>query len=305
MGGSPSKAEVLAGTAVKGKHDKRVVMPEGIVGQQMVQGRKAGEKLCAFVPSLLAEMNEAKCTSALYNELKRAIAGDKPHNFGFKWKEKEVHATVASFRDRFVQMGVNVQFCRTMHLLYVNGTTVPIWNFWLEFTDLTKAGGVAIINAHAFDPTRDYSKKKHGDLDDLDLVAVVDATAVHEQSPEGEWEADVESFAGATKRWAKSGEMRVSSVAGGICMADWSIVLSAWCFNKKMHAAAPMRAVGPDRYLMRYEGQTHEMLVTADKLETFDMHDKVSRRVTWSRKAAAGVVLAKDKAADAKPVDVN
>lgn len=140
----------------------------------------------------------------------------------------------------------------------------------------------------------------------------MDAAAVHEHSPAGEWVADIDSLRGAAKRLAKSGEMRIGELGGGaagdakVVMCDWSVKLGWLCFHKTMRASAPMRAVAPDRYLMRYEGRTHEMKVGrmggVDKLETFDVYDPVNSRVTWSRKAAVGVLLTRAEPVEAGAV---
>ena len=64
MGGASSK-EIDEGSAVTGKHCRRVVMPPGVVGEQIRGGMWPGGKFIRFTPRLLDELLERKSAKEL------------------------------------------------------------------------------------------------------------------------------------------------------------------------------------------------------------------------------------------------
>ena len=114
MGGATS-SESRDGTAVTGRNWKRIVMPAGVVAQQLPHGWKPGKKFLEFTPSGVVEMIDAKGSADLYKLFKQAVV-DEANGYGWMgWKSKKIHEVVLTWQQRFLERGIGVYYCKTLH----------------------------------------------------------------------------------------------------------------------------------------------------------------------------------------------
>ena len=118
MGGAQS-SEIKAGSAVTGKHCRRVEMPKGVVGEQMPGGMRPGAGFKSFTPALLQELLEKKDAMSLYTEFEAEVSKDCGGEFFSGWDSPKIMEKVTKFQPRFAEKGLRVAYHMVMWYQYI------------------------------------------------------------------------------------------------------------------------------------------------------------------------------------------
>ena len=92
MGCGASSAERLEGTAVTGSHRCKVMMPEGVVGEQIEGGWKPGKRMQRFTPTNLEALLNKQGANDLYKEFEAVIARDCGGSSMTGWNSSKVRS---------------------------------------------------------------------------------------------------------------------------------------------------------------------------------------------------------------------
>lgn len=227
MGIGASKEEKLDGTAVTGYWHKKVVMPKGIVAEQMRGGPYPGKRFLSFTPRLLQEMNAKKGSTGLYLELEQAINDRCGGTEMSGWDSKKIYEVVSQFQSRFSEKGMSVNYSMVKwwvsHGQYGGHME---YRYWLEFADLEIATGEVVPLAR-YDPTLDYTKKTavEENIENEVPQFTVGTTIV---DPEGVWELQLDTMKGEGKSFVKNGTLTLAK-NGSVYDVQAEFKLGAMC----------------------------------------------------------------------------
>lgn len=108
MGCGASRSEVLEGSAVTGRWDQKVVMPEGIAAEAIQGGMRPGAALQKFTPGRVRSLLEKYNARELYDEFEAEIARDCGGGSLSGWDSKKIHQKVQQFQERFNEKQIRV-----------------------------------------------------------------------------------------------------------------------------------------------------------------------------------------------------
>lgn len=113
---------------VTGLNYKRVIMPDGTVGQQLPDGPCPADRV--KTPRLVGELHARKGTLTAYEQLMEAIKGCGGVT---GWQSSKIEEVLARFQKTLNEHGVGVTY--TMVQWYDGLKRKMEFRYWLEFTD--------------------------------------------------------------------------------------------------------------------------------------------------------------------------
>ena len=253
-----------------------------------------GNKFLKLAPTKLDAFNEAKGTSALYDEFKAAVAAEGGGGNMTGWRSKTIHAVTQRFQPRFNERGVGVHFSMVKWWIQHGQSGHMEYRYWFEFSDVAVVG--QHVPEHAFDPDAKGSKE---DARDAPVVSaeVVAGTADDGFDIAGAWEMDLERASGSIKSWVTAASCTVTR-NGPVWYFTGTTQLSYFlCFGRTYSWAAPAQNEEPNKFMLRVEGRTSTIVATSADEMTCMAEDGGMAPMRRVAAAAAGGAVAAGKAA--------
>ena len=153
-----TEAEINKGSAINGKFNNRVEMPDHVYSQQLPNGAHPGNKFLKSTPSGVATLVTEKGAKELYMNLKVELCMEAGGQESAGWSFSAIHEIVQRSEDDFAAKGIRVTFCLVSYWVWSpsEGETVA-YRHWLEFANLSRASRSARAPKDAYRATMDYT----------------------------------------------------------------------------------------------------------------------------------------------------